>query len=142
MKQTQEAVIQQSIYIWFNNEYCLVKHNPRLIIYAVTNGFGITLPKEMPLHWVKLVKAEISKINQLHVKLGMLAGISDLKIEGVNGKVLSVEVKTETGKQSPEQIKIEERIKNLKGRYIVVHSLLEFQLKISEHIKWLQYETI
>lgn len=137
MKQTQEAVIQQSIYIYFNNTYCLVKHNPRLIIYAVTNGFGINLPKEMPLHWVKVVNNEISKINQLHVKLGMLSGISDLKIEGVLGRVLSVEVKTSTGKQSPEQIKIEERVNNLKGRYIIVHSLLEFQLEINKHIDWL-----
>ena len=96
MKHIPETVVQQSIYIDFNNKYCLKRHEPRLIIYAVTNGFGINLPKEMPAYWVKIVNNEISKINQLHVKLGMLAGVSDLKIEGMYGRVLSVEVKTET----------------------------------------------
>lgn len=137
MKNIPETVIQQSIYIDFNNNYCTIKNNPRLIIYAVTNGFGINLPKEMPSCWVKVVNSEISKINQLHVKLGMLAGVSDLKIEGVNGRVLSVEVKTETGNQSPYQIKMQKRVEELNGRYILVYSLLDFQLKIIDHIDWL-----
>lgn len=137
MKHIPETVVQQSIYIDFNNKYCLKKHEPRLIIYSVTNGFGINLPKEMPACWAKIVNNEISKINQLHVKLGMLAGVSDLKIEGVFGRVLSVEVKTETGVQSESQIKMEARVKELKGRYIVVRSLLDFNLQITEHIDWL-----
>lgn len=137
MKQIPETVIQQSIYNDFNNSYCLLRHEPRLIIYAVTNGFGIVLPKEVPKHWVKIVQNEISKINQLHVKLGMLSGVSDLKIEGVYGRVLSVEVKTESGVQSEAQIKMQGRVQGLGGRYIVVRSLLDFQLQIINHINWL-----
>jgi len=137
MKHIPEAVVQQSIYIDFNNKYCLKKHEPRLIIYAVTNGFGINLPKEVPAHWAKIVQNEISKINQLHVKLGMLAGVSDLKIEGVFGRVLSVEVKTETGVQSDVQITMQKRVEDLGGRYIVARSLLDFNLQITEHIDWL-----
>lgn len=137
MKHIPETVVQQSIYIDFNNKYCLKKHEPRLIIYAVTNGFGINLPKEMPTYWKKIVEQEVSKINQLHVKLGMLAGVSDLKIEGMYGRALSVEVKTEIGVQSEAQIKMEARVNDLKGRYIVVRSLLDFNLQISDHIEWL-----
>jgi len=137
MIETPEAVIQQSIYQEFNNKYCLKHHNPSLIIYAVTNGFGINMDPKMPVIWQKWVRNEIAKINQLHVKIGMLAGVSDLKIEGVFGRVLSVEVKTDIGKQSEAQIKMQNRVELLKGRYIVVRSLLDFNLQISNHIDWL-----
>jgi len=137
MKETPEAVIQQSIYNEFNNKYCLLSHSPRLIIYAVTNGFGINLHPKMPPIWKKWITDEIAKINQLHVKVGMLAGVSDLKIEGVKGRVLSVEVKTEIGKQSEAQIKMQTRIELLDSRYILVRSLLDFNLQIIDHIDWL-----
>lgn len=137
MRDTPESVIQQQIYNDFNNNYCLIRHNPRLIIYAVTNGFGINLPPSMPMVWKKIVQQEISKINQLHVKIGMLAGVSDLKIEGVEGRVLSIEVKTEIGKQSEAQIKMQSRVELLNGRYIVARSLLDFQMQLSQHIEWL-----
>lgn len=137
MKDTPEAVIQQSIYNDFNNKYCLKHHNPSLIIYAVTNGFGINIDPKMPVVWKKWVQNEISKINQLHVKIGMLAGVSDLKIEGMNGRVLSVEVKTEIGKQSDAQIKMQNRVELLNSRYLLVRSLLDFQLQINNHLPWL-----
>lgn len=137
MRDIPEAVIQQSIYNDFNNQYCLKHHNPRLIIYAVTNGFGITINPKMPLIWKKWVQQEISKINQLHIKIGMLSGVSDLKIEGIKGRVLSIEVKTEVGKQSKAQIKMQSRVILLEGRYIVVRSLLDFQMQISNHLPWL-----
>lgn len=132
-----ESKIQQEIYMDFNNKYCCKFHEPSLIIYSVTNGFGITLPENMPTIWKTFVRSEIAKINQLHQKIGMVSGISDLKIEGVNGRVISVEVKTESGKQSPEQIKIQVKVQKLGGRYIVVRSLLDFQIQISSHINWL-----
>lgn len=137
MKDTPEAVIQQSIYNDFNNKYCLKHHSPRLIIYAVTNGFGINLPEKMPPIWKKWVQQEIAKINQLHVKIGMLSGVSDLKIEGVFGRVLSVEVKTEIGKQSDAQITMQKRVELLDGRYLLVRSFLDFNLQINEHLPWL-----
>ena len=137
MKDTPEAVIQQLIYNDFNNNYCLKHHKPRLIIYAVTNGFGINIDPKMPAVWKKWVQNEIAKINQLHVKIGMLAGVSDLKIEGMYGRVLSVEVKTEIGKQSEGQIKMQERVETLEGRYIMPRSLLDFQLQIIPHLPWL-----
>ena len=137
MKDTPESVIQQSIYNDFNNQYCLKHHYPRLIIYSVTNGFGININPKMPAVWKKWIQQEIAKINQLHVKIGMLAGVSDLKIEGRFGRVLSVEVKTEVGKQSEAQIKMQSRVVGLDGRYIVVRSLLDFQMQISNHLPWL-----
>lgn len=123
-----ESKIQQEIVMDFNNTYCLKHHKPSLIIYSVPNGIPVPIPKNVRTRALDL----------LH-KTGMLNGASDLIIQGVNGRILNVEVKAET-KQSPDQIKFQERVELLKGKYIIVYSLLDFQLKIQEHIKWLQYE--
>lgn len=123
-----ESKIQQEIVIYFNNNYCLKHHKPQLIIYSVPNGIPVPIP----------INVRTRALGLLH-KTGMLNGVSDLIIQGVNGRILNVEVKAET-KQSPDQIKFQERVELLKGKYIVVYSLPDFQLKIKEHIKWLYYE--
>ena len=121
MKKESEALIQQEIFNWFNNNYCLEKHNPRLIIYSVPNGSTTGDPR----------------IIKMMTLLGMVKGVSDLKIEGVNGRTISVEVKTSTGTQSKDQIDIEKRIKNLGGIYILSRSLEEFQSQIKNHLLYL-----
>jgi len=126
MKDVPEQVIQQECYIWFNNTYCLKKHNPRLLIHSVPNGVAIELhPKDK------------TRVLDLLLKTGMVPGISDLIIHGVNGRCIMPECKKLTGKQSPEQIEIQSRIESLGGIYFVFRSLLEFQLEISKHINWL-----
>ena len=126
MKDIPEQVIQQECYIWFNNTYCLKKHNPRLIIHSVPNGVAIELPPK-----------DKSRVLDLLLKTGMVPGISDLIIHGVKGRCIMPECKNLTGKQSPEQIEIQCRIELLGGIYFVFRSLLEFQLEISKHIDWL-----
>lgn len=126
MKDIPEQVIQQECYIWFNNTYCLKKHNPRLLIHSVPNGVAIELPPK-----------EKARVLDLLLKTGMVPGISDLIIHGVNGRCIMPECKKQFGKQSPEQIEIQSRVEALGGIYFVFRSLLEFQLKISEHIDWL-----
>jgi len=127
MKQESEAVIQQQIYNWFNNNYCLKRHEPRLIIYSVPNGIPVPLPPK-----------EMSRALDALNKIGMTKGISDLKIEGVFGRTISVEVKTEVGKQSEAQISIQSRVEALGGIYIVVRNLEQFQAEIQKHLVYLQ----
>jgi hypothetical protein len=126
MKEIPEHVIQQQIFNYFNNNYCLKKHNPRLIIYSVPNGIPVTLPPK-----------EMSRALDALNKIGMTKGISDLKIEGLNGRTISVEVKTSIGKQSKEQIEMQKRVKDLGGIYIVVRSLEQFQTEIQKHLVYL-----
>ncbi len=121
-----ESKIQQEAFNYFNNTYCLKHHSPRLLIHSVPNGMPIPLPQ----------KERARALDLLH-KTGMVNGISDLIIHGVNGRCLMVECKTETGSQSPDQKEIEYRINQLNGRYFVFRSLIEFQQKISIHINWL-----
>jgi hypothetical protein len=123
MKQESEAVIQQEIYNWFNNNYCLKKHETSCIIYSVPNGTSTGDPrilKQMSL-------------------LGMVKGISDLKIEIPEGKIISVEVKNSIGKQSEHQIEMQNKVEKLGGIYLLVRSLEDFKNQISKHINWLTY---
>jgi hypothetical protein len=126
MKKESEALIQQQIYNWFNNEFCLKKNVPRLLIYSVPNGIPIQLPQK-----------EMSRALDALNKIGMTNGISDLKIEGILGRTISVEVKNRDGNQSTAQIEIQKRIEDLGGIYILVRSLEQFQAEIKKYLIYL-----
>jgi hypothetical protein len=126
MKNENESVVQQNCYRWFNNKYCTKFKEPRLIIYSVPNGIPIPLPPK-----------EMSRALDALSKIGMQKGISDLKIEGILGRTISVEVKTSTGTQSPAQIEIQERVEKLGGIYLLVRSLESFQTQIEKHLVYL-----
>jgi hypothetical protein len=123
-----ESKIQQEIVIYVNNNYCLTKHEPQLIIYSVPNGIPIPMPP----------KERARALDLLH-KTGMLNGVSDLIIQGVNGRILNIEVKAETN-QSEAQIAFQKRVEKLGGYYILVYSLDDFKRKFEQHIKWLKNE--
>jgi len=120
-----ESKIQQEIVIEINNNYCLKKHNPQLIIYSVPNGIPIPIPP----------KERARALDLLH-KTGMLNGVSDLILQGVNGRILNIEVKAET-KQSPAQIDFQKKVEALGGRYILVYSKEDAISKINKNINWL-----
>lgn len=126
MKEIPEQVIQQEAYVWFNNTYCTTKQNPRLLIHSVPNGIPIPIPQ----------KERARALDLLH-KTGMVNGISDLIIHGINGRCMMAECKTEIGSQSPEQIKIEKRMQDLNGKYFVFRNLEQFQTVIATHLPWL-----
>ena len=120
-----ESKIQQEIVIEVNNKYCLKHHNPQLIIYSIPNGIPIPIPP----------KERARALDLLH-KTGMLNGASDLILQGVNGRILNIEVKAKT-KQSPAQIDFQNKVENLGGRYILVYSKDDALEKINQNINWL-----
>jgi len=124
MKQIPESKIQQEAFIWFNNNFCLSKHNPRLIIHSVPNGIPVPMKSE-----------ERARALDLLHKTGMINGISDLIIHGVNGRCVMAECKTDIGYQSEAQQEIQRRIQDLNGKYFVFRNLDEFKKKIN--IDWL-----
>jgi len=121
-----ESKIQQQAFIWFNNTYCTTKQSPRLIIHSVPNGIPIPIPPQ-----------ELARALDLLHKTGMVNGVSDLMIHGILGRCIWAECKTSTGVQSEDQIKLEKRVNDLGGVYILFRSLDEFQKKIQPHILWL-----
>lgn len=111
----KEAKIQQEIYLWFNNNYCLKNHKPRFTIFSVPN--------------------EGANIKEMMYKksMGLRAGVSDLIVVLPN-KVLFVEVKTLVGKQREAQKDFENVVTALGFDYFLVRSLEDFQLKIKAFI--------
>lgn len=106
-----EAQIQQSIFKWYHNNFCLSHHNPQNIIFSVAN--------------------ESSNVKEQMYKksLGLIAGVSDLVIVTQN-EVIFVEVKTPIGKQSEKQKNFQSKIERLGYRYLLVRSLEQFKEEI------------
>lgn len=109
-----EDQIQQQIFTWYNNNYCLKNHNPRHIIFSIPNGGSRNI-----------LEAKKMKLT------GTLAGVSDLIIIQQN-KTIFVEVKTEKGIQSDVQKDFQTRVSNLGFEYLIVRSLEDFKNKITK----------
>lgn len=112
-----EDYIQQEIVMWFTNNYCLKKHNPRAVIFSVPNGG-------------KRDGREAKKLKNT----GLLKGTADLVIDTGN-KTVYCEVKTPTGSQSPEQIEFQQWVESLGRDYIMPRSLEEFKQLIQPIIE-------
>lgn len=109
-----ESKLQQEIFNYYQNNYCLKTHNPRGVIFSVPNG------------------GTRNKLEALTLKAtGLLPGVSDLIVILPNGKILFIEIKTETGIQSPAQKDFQHRITTLNYEYHLVRSLEEFQRVIN-----------
>jgi len=103
-----EDLIQQEIWMYYSNKYCLKHHNPRHIIYSVPNGG-------------KRDAREAKKLNNT----GLLKGTSDLVID-TGSKIIYCEVKTPKGVQSDDQIDFQHRANSLGRDYIMPRSLDQF----------------
>lgn len=104
-----EDQLQQQIYTWYNNNYCLKNHVPRHVIFSVPNGGSRNLIE------AKKMKAT-----------GLLPGVSDLIIIRPD-KVLFIELKIEKGIQSESQKEFESRVKLLGYEYHIIKSLEQFK---------------
>lgn len=124
MEKISEANIQQSIFIYFHNNY------PKYIIHSVPNGIGINIPKIIPLQFHPAIKKAIAMAIDMMKQVGLVPGISDLIIHLPNGHCVMCEVKNEKNTQSTAQKKIEAKMKAMGGNYILVRSLEDFKKQI------------
>ncbi len=105
-----ESKLQQEIFNFYQNNYCLKFHNPRGMIFSIPNG------------------GTRNKLEAITMKAtGLLAGASDLIVILPNGKLMFIELKTDTGKQSDKQIDFEKRVNDLGFEYRIIRSLEEFK---------------
>lgn len=104
-----EDQLQQQIYTWYNNNYCLKNHEPRHVIFSVPNGGSRNV-------------IEAKKMRAT----GLLPGVSDLIILQP-GKTLFIELKIEKGIQSDVQKDFQSRIELLGYEYHLIRSLTDFQ---------------
>lgn len=108
-----ESKLQQEIFNWYSNNYCLKFHNPRGLIFSIPNG------------------GTRNKLEAITMKAtGLLAGASDLIVITPNGKLMFVELKNETGLQSDKQKDFQNRVSDLGFEYHLIRSIEEFKLLI------------
>ena len=101
-----EAKIQQEIYLWFHNQYCL--KNQDNLIFSVPN------------------ESKSAREQMYKKSLGLTAGVSDLIVLTL-GKCSFVEVKRQDGKQRDNQKNFEQKVKLLGFEYFLVRSLDDFK---------------
>jgi len=105
LERRAEDSIQQEIFMWYNNTYCLLHHTPRRMIFSVPNEG----------------KPEL-------VRTGLYPGASDLLVfHHVGRPPLFIEVKTPSGIQSPNQKDFEAHVTSLGMEYYLVRSLENFK---------------
>jgi hypothetical protein len=114
MRKELEAKHQQDIILFMNKNYFKTH-----IIFSVPNEIPYPLPP-------KIMSQILSKLHQF----GLLKGVSDLVILCPNKRYITVEVKTSTGSQSPEQVTFQNRVYVIGGEYFVVRSLEDFINKV------------
>lgn len=110
MRKELEAKHQQEIILYMNEHYFKTH-----IIFSVPNEIPYPLPK-------KIMMDILSRLKQN----GLLTGASDLVILCPDKRYITVEVKTSTGSQSPEQIIFQKRVDSINGNYFLVRSLEDF----------------
>jgi hypothetical protein len=112
-----ESKLQQEIFNFYQNNYCLKFHNPRGLIFSIPNG------------------GTRNKLEAITMKAtGLLAGASDLIVILPNGKLFFMELKIEKGIQSDKQKEFENRVSDLGFEYKIIRSLDEFKNFIHENI--------
>ena len=105
-----EDQLQQQIFTFYNNNFCLKNHNPRGVIFSVPNGGSRHLLE------AKKLKAT-----------GLLKGVSDLIIIHTTGELFFIELKIEKGIQSDDQKDFQKRIELLGYKYLIFRSLEDFK---------------
>ena len=108
-----ENKIQQEAFMWYSNNFCLKHHNPRHVIFSVPNEGS-------------------NAKEQIYKKaLGMKSGVSDMIVLQPN-RVIFIEFKDQTGKQSENQKEFQQIVTNLGFEYHLVRSLDEFKCIIEK----------
>lgn len=130
-----EARIQQEALVWFNNNYCLQRHEPRLIMFSVPNELGGEvggLLKRLGCS-SRIINEVVSYIIKKMTLIGLLKGACDTIVVLPN-KTLYVEFKTKTGTQSEAQKEFQSRIVSLGHCYHLVRSLEQFQSVVQSEL--------
>lgn len=114
MRKELEAKHQQEIILYMNKHYFKTH-----IVFSVPNEIPYPLPN-------KIMADILSRLQQN----GLLKGTSDLVILCPDKRYITIEVKTSTGSQSPEQIIFQKRVESINGNYFLVRSLEDFINKV------------
>jgi len=105
-----EEQLQQQIFLWYNNNFCLKNQPKRGIIFSIPN--------------------ESTFRNKKFKNTGVMPGVSDLIVILPNGKLIFCELKTEIGRQSDSQKEFQKRVNDLGFEYWLIKDLETFKKNI------------
>ncbi len=108
-----ESTTQQSICTYLS----MISNNYNFIFFSVPNEGIMAVLKSFHID-----KVTCFKIIAHFKKMGLLPGVSDIIIIW-HRMAYCMEVKTDTGKQSKDQILFERRVIEVGGKYIIVRSI-------------------
>lgn len=133
MKKMSEESLQNKAVIWFNNNYCLKHHTPRLMLFTVPNEIAMKVGGILLSIGVSntIVDKVVAIVSSSMKSVGLLPGVSDTVIVG-NGRVFFVEFKLPTNYQQDNQKEFESRVTSLGHTYVVIKSLDQFQKFVKE----------
>lgn len=117
MKKISEDNIQAQAYRFFTNEYCMLKHTPRRLMFSVPNEIGAKLARS---------SKDAKRVYSQMQCTGLLEGVSDTIIVSDN-KVYFVEFKTMEGYQRASQKEFEKRVSDLGHTYVLIRSFEQFK---------------
>ena len=122
MLNVAENYIQQQAVLHFTNNYCLKRHEPRLLIYSIPN------------------ESEDAWETQKKKNIGLLPGASDTVVCLPGGYSLYMECKTQIGVQSPKQKEFQDRIEALGFKYYIFRSVKQFYTILNPYLTQLGLE--
>ena len=110
-----EEVLQAEIIRWYRSQY--PEHHPMYYLLVSNDNNAISAQQGMK------AKAQ-----------GRVAGVADLTFYKPGGQPILIELKTPTGRQSPDQKKWQKAVENAGYRYVIVRSLEDFKKIIEQHL--------
>ena len=111
-----EAILQQTLVSILKNLY------PDYVINLSLSGISLNGSAKENAQTMYSLQAQ-----------GFSRGMPDLLLYLPNGKVLNMELKTDKGKQSPDQIDVQHRLAKLGHNYYVIRTVYEAFNAIAEH---------
>lgn len=136
MKKISESSIQQSCFLWLNNNYGLKHHSPRLKMFSVPNELAMILGAILKSYRIpdSIVDKSVSQVLDKMKSTGMTAGVSD-SIVILPNKTIYVEFKTDIGRQSDKQKEFQKIVADLGHEYYIVRSIEQFKEIINENLR-------
>ena len=135
MKKISESSIQQSAFLWLNNNHGLKHHSPRLYMFSIPNESILLMASILKGYRVpdSIVNKSSSIVLDKVKSTGMRNGVPDTIVLLPN-RILFCEFKTEIGNQSTKQREFQLIVESLGRKYYIVRNLEHFKEVILKNI--------
>lgn len=128
MKRKSESKLQSDCFVYFNNNFSLKHHNPRLIMQLVPNESASSMAGVLKGMGVpdRVLQKAVSLVTQGMKLMGLKAGASDTIIIAPN-RVVFVEFKLPNGTHQSNQLEYKQQVESLGHEYITIRSVDQFK---------------